>query len=81
MKFSYLISLSFFLLFVFVSCSKDWQSIQNWNSSNVYIVGQQNINFPTKATYWKNGSPVVFTDSNLVPQSIAVSGSDIYRWN
>jgi len=78
MRFSCLINLSLFSIFLFVSCTKDSQSNQSWNSSDVYIVGQQNINFPTKATYWKNGSPVVLTDSNLVPQSIAVSGSDIY---
>ncbi len=29
-------------------------------------------------TYWEDGSPVVLADSNLVPQSIVVSGSDVY---
>jgi len=47
-------------------------------SPDVYILGRQSFLFPTEATYWKNGSPTVLADTNLFPQSIAVSGPDIY---
>ncbi len=78
MKFSYPVILWLFAFFLFASCMKDVQSNNSWNSHDIYVVGQQNVDFPTKATYWKNGTPVVLEDSNLVPQSIVVSGSDIY---
>jgi hypothetical protein len=78
MKLSYSISLSLFSFATLVSCSKNVQTSQSRSSKDVYILGAQDINFPMIPTYWKNGSPVLLSDSNLDPESIVVSGADVY---
>jgi hypothetical protein len=78
MRIFYLMSLSLFSVVALFSCTKDSQSHQSQASKDVYILGAQYINFPEIPTYWKNGSPVLLADTNLNPESIAVSGSDIY---
>ena len=78
MKFSFSANLVFFSFVALLSCTKDNQSHQFQTSKDIYILGGQENGFPVVPTYWKNGSPVVFLDSLLYPESIVVSGTNIY---
>jgi hypothetical protein len=78
MKFSFSLNLVFFSFVAMLSCTKENPSHQYQTSKDIYILGGQQNGFPVVPTYWKNGSPVVFLDSLLYPESIAVSGTNIY---
>jgi hypothetical protein len=78
MKFFYSVNLIFFSFVALLSCTKDNQAHPRGTSKDVYILGAQYIDFPEIPTYWKNGTPILLADTNLNPETIVVSGSDIY---
>lgn len=68
------------LLFVvaLASCTKDSQFHQTRTSKDIYILGAQSNGIPDMPAYWKNGAPVLLEDTNLFPETIAISGADVY---
>jgi len=78
MKFFYSIILYLLFIFIFTSCNKETPRNRTVYSQDVYILGERDLYFPPQAVYWKNGSPTVLADTKLFPESIVVSGADIY---
>ncbi|HTQ28589.1 MAG TPA: hypothetical protein VMI35_10690 [Puia sp.] len=52
------------------------------SGTDVYVAGVQAVNGTSLATYWKNGEPVVLSDSNATKSAVAncifISGADVY---